>query len=144
MSKVIRFLLVEDDEDHAELIRQSFSLERLANRIDHVTNGEDALDFLKNVGRFAESVRPHVVLLDLNLPRMSGLDVLERIKDDPKLRQIPVVMLTTSEAPADRARAYEHNANSFVTKPIGFEQLQQVVRQLELYWTICNQPPEVD
>jgi CheY-like chemotaxis protein len=141
MTKDVHFLLVEDNEDHAELIRQNFCAERLANRLDHVINGEDALRYLKREGRFCASPRPDVILLDLNLPGMSGLEVLASMKRDQTLKRIPVVVLTTSQAERDRASAYEHHANSYVAKPVDFSRLQDVVRQLELYWTICNQPP---
>lgn len=141
MKDEVRFLLVEDNEDHAELIRQSFSSDRLVSQVDRVECGEDALRFLRGEGRFARQARPDVVVLDLNLPGMGGLEVLAAMKGDPRLKRIPVVVLTTSQAERDRARAYDHHANSYVTKPVDFAQLQQVVQHLERYWALCNQPP---
>lgn len=137
MTQSIRFLLVEDNEDHAELVKQSFEAGRLANRVDHVESGEAALAHLDDAG----CARPDIILLDLNLPGMSGLEVLQHVKTSAAYKTIPVVVLTTSNAERDRISAYEQHANSYVTKSVNFNSLQDIVQQLELYWTICNEPP---
>jgi CheY-like chemotaxis protein len=141
MSSAVRFLLVEDNKDHAELIKQSFEIGRLANELDHVTSGEAAIAYLKAEGEFARALRPHVILLDLSLPGVSGLDVLSFVKHDPSLKTVPVVVLTTSNAERDRVHAYKEHANSFVTKPVDFGTMRDIVQQLGLYWSICNQAP---
>jgi len=141
MPSPVRFLLAEDNEDHAELVRQVFEMHRLSNTVDHVTTGEDILEYLARRGPYADRPRPDVILLDINLPGMSGLDVLARVKSDPETKAIPVVIVTTSKTNRDRVRAYENYANSYVTKPVDFEQLHEIVSHLELYWTICNEAP---
>lgn len=141
MPDPIRFLLVEDNEDHAMLVKRAFQRHRLANEIDHVQTGEAAIEFVEQRVTRAEGPRPDVILLDLNLPGLSGIDVLKRLKDSHATRSIPIVVLTTSNTERDRALAYEHHVSSFVTKPIDFARLQDIVEQLSLYWTICNQPP---
>lgn len=141
----LTILLVEDNLDHAELIRRSFQAHRIANRIHHVTDGEAALDYLYRRGSFADpasSPRPHLILLDLRLPRVGGIEVLKEIKTSETTRDIPVVILTTSEAERDRAMAYEHHANSYLVKPIGYEQFAELMEVLCCYWLGWNTPHE--
>jgi CheY-like chemotaxis protein len=140
MKKAVHFLLVEDNVDHAELVQQTFADCRLDNRLDHVPDGESALAFLRGEGKYAGAPRPDIVLLDLNLPGIGGIEVLRQIKAEPKLKTIPVVVLTTSTADRDRVSAYDCAANSYVSKPVDFDRMMDVVRQLKLYWTICNVP----
>jgi CheY-like chemotaxis protein len=142
--KPVLILLVEDNDAHAELVRRSFSLHNLANRIYHVSDGEEALDYLYRRGKFedpASSPRPHVILLDLRLPRIDGLEVLREIKADESLRRIPVVVLTTSDAETDVARAYEAHANSYLVKPVDFQRFSQLMRDFGYYWLVWNQDP---
>lgn len=141
MPQPVRFLLVEDDEDHAELIRCTFQRRRLLNELEWVRDGEQALAFLRGEGPYANKQRPHVVLLDINLPKRSGLEILAEMKSDESLRTIPVVVVTTSEIEGDRLKAYEYHVNSYIVKPVDFERLQQMVDHLQMYWTICNEPP---
>src|SRR5271169_3287169 len=118
----VMVMLVEDNMDHAELVMRTLEDHRIANRIRHFTDGQSALDYLLRQGEFwdpAASPRPHVILLDLRLPRVDGLQVLEVIKENEELKTIPVVILTTSEAEKDVARAYNHYANSYLVKPLG-------------------------
>ena len=136
-----RFLLVEDDRSHADLVMLSMEENGVTNPVEHVSDGAEAMAFLRREGRYADAERPDVVLLDLNLPKLSGHEVLEQIKSDPELHEIPVVILTTSASETDRARAYAKHVNSFLTKPVDFEQFRQMVRDLRMYWTVWNQPP---
>lgn len=137
----IHFLLVEDDEDHAELIRLALAENGPLVTLDWVRDGEEALAFLRREGPHAHRRRPDVVLLDLRLPRIDGLAVLAEIKTDDTLRSIPVVVLTTSRADADRATAYASHANSFVTKPVDFEKFHRMIKDLGAYWATWNQKP---
>ena len=136
--------LVEDDPDHAELVVRGFEHNLVANRIHHVSDGEAALDFLFRRGEYADaekSPRPHLILLDLRLPRIDGLEVLKQIKEDQHLRRIPVVILTTSEAELDIARAYDNQANSYLVKPVDFDDFRRMMRDLKFYWLVWNQLP---
>jgi len=140
----ILILLVEDNEDHAELVRRSLAQNRVANRIIWVDNGEKALHYLFRQGKYkdpVESPRPSLVLLDLRLPRVDGLEVLSRIKQDTKLQQIPVVILTSSAAETDIAKAYEFHANSYVVKPVDFLKFTQLMDDLGFYWLGWNEHP---
>ena len=139
--QLVHFLLVEDDEDHAQLVIRSLSRGRVRNRIDHVLTGEDALDYLRNKGEFSDAERPDVVLLDIQLPGIDGHDVLAEIRNDKALKSLPVVILTTSDAEIDRAKAYEYHANSYLVKPLNFETFRTLVDDLSLYWGVWNQPP---
>jgi CheY-like chemotaxis protein len=127
-------LLVEDSPTDVELTREVLQDARVANELHSVSDGEAAMRFLRREGEHAGAPRPDFVLLDLNLPRMSGLEVLAQIKDDPELVDIPVIMLTTSEDEADVMRAYKSHANSYITKPMDLDQFIAVVRSIEGYW----------
>ncbi|QDT16703.1 response regulator [Alienimonas californiensis] len=129
-----RFLLAEDDDDHAELVTRTFARKEPAHRLDRVNDGEAALRFLTRQSPYEQAERPEVVLLDLNLPRLSGHEVLAAMKADEELRLIPVVVLTSSEDGGDRRRAYQRHANSYVVKPLNFLQFQQLIRDLCDYW----------
>lgn len=137
-------LLVEDNPAHAELVMRSFEDHRVANTIIHLSDGETALEYLFQRGLYSserESPRPHVILLDLRLPRVDGLDVLKEIKSSDKLRSIPVVILTTSEAERDAAQAYEQHANSFLVKPLDFESFTNLIKDVGFYWLKWNYFP---
>lgn len=134
----VRFLLVEDDDDHAELVLRAMRSQRIVNDVARVADGRSAVDYLRRAPPFESAPRPDIILLDLKLPVLDGHEVLERIKSDPELRLIPVVVLTTSIAEADRARAYGLNANSYIVKPVAFEQFHQMVIDLGLYWSVWN------
>jgi len=142
--EALRILLVEDNAAHAELVKRSLEDHRVANRIHHVTNGEAALDYLFRRGAYADpamSPRPHLILLDLRLPRMDGLEVLKEIKTGKKVHRIPVVILTTSDAERDVARAYAYHANSYLVKPIDFARFTQLMDKLGFYWLGWNRSP---
>lgn len=135
-------LLVEDNPDHTELIIRTLNDHRIPNRIIHVTDGESALDYLWRRAQFADPVtspQPHIVLLDLQLPRLSGLEVLQAIKTSAETRHIPVVVVTTSSAERDLQAAYQRYANSYLVKPVDFQQFTRMLNDLGDYWLAWNQ-----
>jgi len=137
----ILVMLVEDNIDHAELVIRTLEEHRISNRVRHFLDGQSALDYLFQRGEFAgqaDYIRPHVILLDLRLPRVDGIDVLKAIKEDDDLKTIPVVVLTTSEAEKDVARAYYNHANSYLVKPVGFEEFKKLMDDLGFYWLSWN------
>jgi CheY-like chemotaxis protein len=127
----IDVLLVEDDPGDVLLIREAFEDNKVANRLSVVADGVEALQFLRREGHFADAPRPDLMLLDLNLPRKDGREVLSEVKADESLRRIPVVVLTTSEAEEDVLRSYDLHANAYVTKPVDFERFISVVRRID-------------
>jgi len=129
--KAIDVLLVEDDPGDVLMTREAFKDNKLANRLSVVSDGVDAMAFLRKEDQYAGSPTPDLVLLDLNLPRMDGREVLAAMKSDPELRRIPVVVLTTSEAEEDVLRSYSLYANAYVTKPVDFQRFIEVVRQID-------------
>lgn len=136
MVKLIDIMLIEDNEDHAELIRQTLEDKRIANTIIHFDNAEKALSYLYN----SVSNLPGVILLDLNLPGMSGHEFLLKVKNNGILTCIPVVVLTTSSGEADRLIAYRHHVNSYLVKPIDIGQFERMIADLGLYWALWNKP----
>ena len=124
-------LLVEDDPGDVVLIKEAFEYNKVHNALHHVSDGVEAMDFLHRRNGYETAARPHLILLDLNLPRKDGREVLEEIKADRDLRTIPVVVLTTSEAEEDILRSYDLHANAYVTKPVDFERFIAVVRQID-------------
>lgn len=137
-------MLVEDNADHAELVIRTLEEHRISNRVRHFLDGQSALDYLFHRGEYVDPVtndRPHVILLDLRLPRVDGIDVLKTIKEDDQLKSIPVVVLTTSEAEKDVAKAYYNHANSYLVKPVGFEEFKKLMDDLGFYWLSWNTNP---
>jgi CheY-like chemotaxis protein len=142
LSQPIEVLLVEDDPGDVLMTQEAFADYKIANRLTVVTNGEDALAYVRKRGRFADVPTPDLVLLDLNLPRRNGREVLRDIKEDPELRRIPVVVLTTSEAEEDVLAAYDLHANAYVRKPVDFEQFVAAVRAIDDFFiTVVRLPP---
>lgn len=127
----IEILLVEDNPGDVELMLEAFADSKLQNTIHVVGDGEAALDFLYRRGRYAEAVRPDIVLLDIHIPKIDGKDVLARVKGDPKLQGIPVVMLISFDAEAEVLNTYTLHANCFITKPVSFEKFLQAARSVE-------------
>lgn len=141
MGQKFKVLMVEDDEGDARLTLEAIRDSKLDLELDIVEDGVEALDYLHSRGVYADKSRPDLVLLDLNLPRMSGQDVLKAIRSDDELKYLPVVVLTTSEAEEDLVQSYAHGANCFVTKPVGFEQFAKVVKSISSFWfTIVRLP----
>lgn len=138
----LEILLVEDSPTDALLLREALDSSAVLNRFHHVENGDDAMAFLRHCGRFADAPRPGLVLLDLNLPRKSGLEVLNEIKGDDNLKTIPVVILTTSRDETDVVGSYGKHANCYVCKPVEFERLDKVVQGIEHFWfSVATLPP---
>jgi CheY-like chemotaxis protein len=141
----IVILLAEDDPAHAEIIRRTMNISRIANRMEHVNDGQQALDYLYRRERFADpdvAPRPGLILLDLRMPRIDGLDVLRQIKSDADLARIPTVILTTSSAETDMAKAYDAHANSYLVKPVDFDKFTSMMDTIGYYWLMWNCSPE--
>ena len=140
----LRILLVEDNDDHAEAIERSLMTHQVANTIYRMIDGQQALDFLLRRGEYADpakSPRPHVVLLDLRLPKVDGLEVLKVIKESEQLKRLPVVILTSSQAEKDVAMAYDYHANSYVVKPLDFDKFTNLMKDMGFYWLAWNRNP---
>jgi len=140
----LTILHVEDNPDHSNLIMRTLQKHRVANRMFLVEDGEAALDYLLRRGKYADpkkSPRPHVILLDLRIPKIDGQEVLAVIKTTEELLRIPVVVLTSSEAEKDIVEAYEHHANSYLVKPVGFEAFTEMMETLGFYWLGWNAHP---
>jgi CheY-like chemotaxis protein len=144
MTNKLEILLVEDNPDDVELTVHALRREKLANEISVVRDGEEALDFVfcrgPHAGRSFQSP-PRLILLDLKLPKVEGLEVLRAIKSDPRTRAIPVVIMTTSREERDLVESYKLGVNAYVQKPVGFEQFRGMVKELGLFWLVINQPP---
>ena len=135
-------MLVEDNDTHAHLVERSLAKSDFPNYVFRVENGARALEFLRREGEFSNQIKPDVVLLDLKLPKIDGLEVLSVIKNDENLKRIPVVVMTTSNTQSDRAKAYEHHANSYVVKPIDFDKFRSLLNAVCVYWGQWNESPE--
>lgn len=136
-------LLVEDDSDHALLTVRALRKCNLANELVHVGDGAEALDYLNGTGAWQgkNPALPQVVLLDLKLPKVDGLEVLRQMRSDERTRPVPVVILTSSDEERDVVAGYRLGANSYVRKPVNFDQFMEATRQLGLYWLVLNEPP---
>ncbi len=143
----ITILMADDDADDRRLTREAFEDSRLANTLRFVENGEELMEYLRHEGQYtdpASAPRPGLILLDLNMPRFDGRSALADIKKDPELRQIPVVVLTTSEADEDVYRSYDLGVNSYIVKPVTFEALVNILQTIEKYWfEIVELPPQL-
>jgi CheY-like chemotaxis protein len=139
--EIVDVLLVEDDPGDILMTREAFQQHKIQNKLHVVTDGEQALQFLRQTGEYANVPRPDLILLDLNLPRRSGHEVLAELKDDPRLRVIPVVILTTSQAEEDILRSYSLHANAYVSKPVDFERFMDVIRQIDNFFVTVVKLP---
>lgn len=138
-SKVI--LLVEDNPDDIRLTRRAFKVNNISNEMVVVNDGDAALKYLNETCAAPNGVLPTVTLLDINLPKIDGLEVLKRIRAHPQLKRLPIVILTSSKEEQDVIKSYDLGANSYIQKPVDFEQFTAAVRQLGLYWLLLNEPP---
>jgi two-component system response regulator len=144
MSQQIEILLAEDNAGDAEMTIRALAKNNLANNLLHVKNGADALDFLFGEGKYAGrdiENKPKIVLLDLKMPKVNGIEVLHKIKSDPRTKKIPVIVLTSSKEDPDIQRCYDLGVNSYVVKPVEFVRFYEAISDLGLYWMIVNQPP---
>jgi CheY-like chemotaxis protein len=142
--RAVEILLVEDNPGDVRLTIEGLNEARVRNNLHVARDGVEALDFLRRRGQFAGAVRPDLILLDLNLPRMDGREVLAEVKSDPDLKTIPVVVLTTSSAEQDILRSYQLQANCYITKPVDLDQFIKVVRSIEDFWlTIVRLPNQL-
>jgi CheY-like chemotaxis protein len=141
-AELISVLLVDDDPGDVLLVREAFEDHKVGNLLSVVSDGVEAMEYVRGQGSYGQAVRPDLILLDLNLPRKSGIEVLEEIKTDASLSTIPVVVLTTSEAEEDIVRAYKLHANAYITKPVDFEQFSRIVHQIdEFFIGLVKLPP---
>lgn len=141
---ILTILLVEDNDDHAELVMRSFEEHRVANRIIRVSDGEAAINYLLRKGDFSDREKnplPNLILLDLRLPKIDGLEVLAEIKTSEELRKIPVVVLTSSEAEKDITKSYSNYVNSYLVKPLDFDKFTTMMNELGFYWLGWNKKP---
>ncbi len=140
----VEILLVEDNPNDAELTLRAMKKNNLANKVVHLKDGADALDYIFCTGAYAardKNQKPKVILLDLKMPKVDGIEVLRAVKGDERTRSIPVVMLTSSNEDPDVKTCYDLGANSYIVKPVGFENFTKVVAELGMYWVLINQPP---
>ena len=143
---LIEVLLVEDNSNDAELTIRELKKNNMADNLAHVKDGEEALEFIFATGKYAGSrdlhYLPKVILLDIQMPKVNGIEVLEKLKADPRTSAIPVVILTSSNESPDIKKCYKLGANSYIVKPVNFSEFTQVIRNLGLYWLLLNRPPE--
>jgi CheY-like chemotaxis protein len=138
---LIDILLVEDNADHVELILKALKDNNVLNEVHVLTSSEEAMDFLHQRGAYVDAARPGLILLDIKLPGMDGIEFLRWIKADPKLKRIPVVILTTSAGEKEIVESYNCGANSYIVKPVDFEHFVKVIKEVKLYWTVVNSLP---
>jgi CheY-like chemotaxis protein len=130
----VEILLAEDNPNDVEMTRRAFDKGKFLNHLHVVKNGIEAMRFLRQEGEYTEKPRPDIILLDLEMPQKDGKEVLEELEDDPELSPIPVIVLTSSEAERDVVESYKHNANAYMTKPVGYQNFQETVREVASFW----------
>lgn len=140
-SQPVEILLVEDNEDDVVIIQEAFIDSRLVNVITTVRDGEEALAYLRREGKYHVVSLPTLVLLDINMPKKNGFEVMQAMKADPRLRALPVIMLTMSDRDEDVSRSYANGACSYIKKPVDLSQFHMVIKQFELYWTMISRIP---
>ncbi|CAE81024.1 response regulator [Bdellovibrio bacteriovorus HD100] len=131
-------LLVEDNDDHALIVMRNLKKESFVSKVERVTDGVQALQYLRGIAPYESREEPDIILLDLKLPRLDGHEVLSEVKDDAKLRKIPIIVLTTSDAETDKLKAYDLHANSYLVKPLQADELKKMVESMATYWGIWN------
>lgn len=137
----IDLLLAEDNEDDILMTQKAFKSAKFLNQLNVVKDGEETLAYLRRQGKYKDTERPGLILLDINMPKKDGWAVLKEMKSDPELKTIPVVILTTSKQEEDVARSYASGACSFISKPVGFQEFQKLVERFELYWVLVARLP---
>lgn len=145
MSKENEIVLVEDNESDAELTIRALKKNNILNKLIHLNDGEEALEYVFATGKYSErniNDLPKVILLDLKMPKVGGLEVLKKIKSDDRLKIIPVIVLTSSKEDKDIIEGYKLGVNSYIVKPVGFENFVKAVSEIGLYWLLLNQPPK--
>jgi CheY-like chemotaxis protein len=145
MGEPVLVMLVEDNDDHAELVLRQMADHRIANKVIRLSDGQEALDYLFQKGKYINqesNPRPHVIFLDLRLPKVDGLEVLKALKESEDTRDIPVVILTTSEGERDVAKAYLNHTNSYVVKPVDYQKFRDLMDNLGFYWMSWNTIPK--
>ena len=138
---VINILLVDDSDSDIKIVKDAFEQAKLLNIVDVVKDGEEALSYLKKEGKYKSVETPGLVLLDINMPKKNGFQVLEEVKKDEKLKQIPIVMLTTSSRDEDVIKSYKGGACSYIKKPVGFQEMSEAIKQFSLYWAVVSKIP---
>ena len=141
ITQAVDILLAEDNDDDILLIRESFAEAKIVNVLNVVKDGEEALAYLRREGGYKDAVMPGLLLLDINMPKKNGFEVMREIKADPALRHLPVIMLTTSQNEADVVKSYSEGACSYIMKPARFEELSRVLKQFALYWALVSRIP---
>ena len=143
-SRPIEILLVEDSPSDAALTIEALKEGKVANRLNHVEDGVEAMSFLRRQGKYAKATRPDLIMLDLNLPKKDGREVLAELKNDPDLKLIPIIVLTTSRSDKDVLQSYQLNANCYITKPVDFPHFIEVVKSIEQFWlTVVTLPRRI-
>ena len=140
-SQPVEILLVEDNEDDVVIIQEAFAKSRLVNVLNTVSDGEEALAYLRREGQYKVVRQPGLILLDINMPKKNGFEVMQAMKADPRLRTLPVIMLTMSDRDEDIIRSYANGACSYIRKPVDLDQFHTVIKQFELYWTMISRIP---
>jgi two-component system response regulator len=141
----IEILLIEDNPDEADLAIRSLKENNIANNLVHIDDGAEALDYIFSKGKYADKpmhLHPKLILLDLNLPKVGGLEILRRLKLDESTKMIPIVVLTSSTEQKDIIDSYKLGVNSYIVKPVNFESFSKAIAELKMYWLVLNQPPE--
>jgi len=139
--EILDILLVEDNEDDVIMTMEAFADARISNDIHVVRDGDEALSYLRQKGNYVDVNQPGIILLDINLPKKNGMEVLEEIKADDTLRHIPIIMLTTSDRDEDIVRSFSNGACSYITKPVGFSDFVEVVHKFSVYWALVTHTP---
>lgn len=144
MQQKVDIILVEDNPDEAELAIRSLTKHHLANNLIHLDDGEAAMNFIFSEGEYSGNLHPQtpkLILLDLNLPKVNGLDILKRIKSDPRTQKIPIVLLTSSREERDVMESYKLGVNSYIVKPVDFNSFSKAILDMGMYWLVLNEPP---
>lgn len=139
--KIVNILLVEDNPDDIKITERALEKGKVLNKLYVVRDGQEALDFLYHQGDYSDpqkAPRPGLILLDINLPKLSGIDVLKKVKSDEKFRRIPIIMLTVSKRDEDVIRSYDLGVNSYIVKPVEFDKFVETIKNIELYWILTN------